>query len=88
MKDPRFAALAQKFRARATADRDKLMAAIERGDRSEAQSVAHGLAGISGIFGYTEIGRLAANLEQTIISGGQDLRSAIGPLLEALDILQ
>jgi CheY-like chemotaxis protein/HPt (histidine-containing phosphotransfer) domain-containing protein len=54
---------------------------------ADIRSIAHGLAGSGGIFGFDEISDAAADLEEAVIreSGGQGSMSEIGSALERLE---
>ena len=75
------AALRLRFRERALADADQLEAALAANDRSQAEKVAHGLAGTAGIFGYRRISEAAAAADRAFASGRPDAASAAGALV-------
>ena len=74
--------LRQRFHARAASDRSAIISALEAGDRSRLLHLAHGLAGVAGIFGYAEIGGHASALEEAVDAGVDD--AAVKPLGQAL----
>ena len=78
--------LRQRFQARAASDRSALISALEAGDRSRLLHLAHGLAGVAGIFGYADIGGHASALEEAVELGADDAAvKALGQeLIEAL----
>ena len=56
----------QRFHERAASDRSVIISALEAGDRSRLLHLAHGLAGVAGIFGYADIGGHASALEEAL----------------------
>ena len=77
----------QRFHERAASDRSAIISALEAGDRSRLLHLAHGLAGVAGIFGYADIGGHASALEEALDAGvgdaavkefGQALIEALG----------
>ena len=65
--------LRQRFHERAASDRSAIISALEAGDRSRLLHLAHGLAGVAGIFGYADIGGHASALEEALDAGVGDV---------------
>lgn len=87
MSDPLFANLAARFRIRALADGGRLRAALAASDLATVVSIAHGLSGSAGTFGFPAISGHAAALEMAADAGDDRLAEAAKPLLAALDLL-
>lgn len=58
-----------RFRDRAGDEAQRLVAALEAGDRPEILRVSHSLAGNAGMFGFAALGEQAAFTEQAIEEG-------------------
>lgn len=88
--DTQMQQLRQRFHLRAASDRVAVLSALEIGDRPRILHLAHGLAGIAGIFGYGDIGAHASVLEAAVDAGADDavLRGLGQALIEALDRVQ
>jgi HPt (histidine-containing phosphotransfer) domain-containing protein len=84
MSDP-LAAMKLRFLARVGDDagllRDPAAAAAEVG------LVVHRLAGIAGVFGYAEVSRLAAKLDEQLHESGRWSGHDMAALVDALDLL-
>jgi HPt (histidine-containing phosphotransfer) domain-containing protein len=78
--------LTARFRERAIGDRDVIASALARGDRLTLAKRAHKLAGNAGMFGHTEIGQAALDLER-LAEAGDDIESASQRLLTLLTAL-
>lgn len=83
----RLEALRQRFRTRCVADRHAIQVWLDNrcGGSREIEGIIHNLAGAAGTFGYPEIHRIAAQMDDQF-----RLRQHIKPgdvlaLLEALD---
>ena len=89
MTDPQaqMALLRERFLLRARADRAAIMAALDAGDRDRLLRLAHGLAGIAGIFGHADVGARASVLEDAVEAGeaGAALMAKARALADALD---
>lgn len=79
--------LRQRFQARAGSDRVAIMTALEAEDRPRLLHLAHGLAGVAGIFGYVDIGVRASALEEAVeaAAADADVKELGKALIEALD---
>jgi HPt (histidine-containing phosphotransfer) domain-containing protein len=62
--DSQIAALVPRFLANRAADVDKIRAALEGADFEAIRRSAHGMKGAGGGYGFSEISRLGAALEQ------------------------
>lgn len=80
--DAQIAALVPRFLANRAADVDKIRAALARADFESIRAVAHGMKGAGGGYGFAEISRLGAAMEE-----GARLRdaAAIGALAASLE---
>ncbi len=83
--------LAKRFAARLETDSRiirEILSELERGNRDsgpELERLAHRIAGAAGSFGFEEVSRRAARLEQSIADGQIEVVSAAGrELLAAL----
>lgn len=87
--DPRFAALTERFRARAAEEAAELRRALDGGDVERVRFLAHSLAGAAGTFGFTEISELARPLDEAAAgrASGTELKSLAVPLLAAVAAL-
>lgn len=85
--DARMALLRQRFKARASADRAAIAEALGAGDRDQLLHLAHGLAGIAGIFGHAEVGACASSVEAAIDAAEPEaeLAALTQALIAALD---
>lgn len=83
----RMARLRERFIARSRGDREALVAAFERQDREALRRLAHSLSGAGGIFGFPEVSRRAAELEQAIDRAlpFDTLRELLAALLDEID---
>jgi HPt (histidine-containing phosphotransfer) domain-containing protein len=61
--------LRARFRGRAGDEAQRLIAALDAGDRSEILRVSHSLAGNAGMFGFAALGQQAALSERAIEEG-------------------
>jgi HPt (histidine-containing phosphotransfer) domain-containing protein len=62
--DPQIAVLVPRFLANRAADVDKLRAALAGGDFETIRVAAHGMKGAGGAYGFPEISRLGAAMEE------------------------
>ncbi len=62
--DPQIAALVPRFLANRAADVDKIRAALAGADFEAIRSAAHGMKGAGGGYGFAEISRLGAAMEE------------------------
>ncbi|MDT9600676.1 Hpt domain-containing protein [Sphingosinicella rhizophila] len=86
--DERMEQLQTRFRLRAVADRERLLAALAASDLDEIRCIAHGLSGSGGVFGFTEISKAAERVELAVDEGGmQVVRDEAATLLGALAAL-
>lgn len=71
MADPegQMALLRERFHARANTDRAAILMALDAGDRAALLRLAHGLAGVAGIFGYADVSAKAAAVEEAVEVG-------------------
>lgn len=67
--DDKLAELRKRFVARAGEELSDLDAALAAGDREQVVERAHKLAGISGMFGFGDLGRAALELEEAALAG-------------------
>ncbi|HJT41576.1 MAG TPA: hypothetical protein VJ762_14700 [Sphingobium sp.] len=67
--DAQLEALRRRFHARARTDSASILVALKERDREKLLYLAHGLAGIAGIFGHAEIGAQAAAVEEGLEAG-------------------
>ena len=79
--------LRQRFQARAASDCAAIIKALEAEDRPRLLHLAHGLAGVAGIFGYVDIGVRASALEEAVDVGAvdADVKELGQALIEALN---
>lgn len=77
----------ERFRERAASDRAAVAAALDVGDHPRLLHLAHGLAGVAGIFGYSDISSHASALEDAVDggAGGEKISLLAQALMEALD---
>nr|WP_237489195.1 Hpt domain-containing protein [Tsuneonella aeria] len=66
--DSRIAALASSFAERMPGERAAIANALSAGDRDTLIDRAHKLAGIAGMFGRSDIGTAALELEQRLLA--------------------
>lgn len=91
--DAKMEALRTRFIVRAHRDRVSLNAALAARDYATLRNVAHGLAGMAGMFGYDALGAAASTLEESVeinsgpagTSGIEDAAHALLILLDQLD---
>lgn len=78
--------LRERFLARAESDRATMISALAVGDRAGLLKLAHGLAGVAGIFGYGDISSRASALEDAVDAGaGEEMVSVLAQaLIDAL----
>lgn len=81
--DSQIAALVPRFLANRAADVGKIRTALERADFETVRRVAHGMKGGGGAYGFPEISRLGAAMEQGAIQGDV---AAIGALVANLEV--
>lgn len=62
-----------RFAERAGADGEALRNAWASRDLDALRRIAHGLAGNAGLFGYTDLGMVARELEEALDKSGADL---------------
>jgi HPt (histidine-containing phosphotransfer) domain-containing protein len=65
----RMAALRVRFIARAAADREALLQALDTRDLGVLRRTSHGLAGTAGIFGFAALGNAAQQVEDALDAG-------------------
>lgn len=87
MSDDPLEPLRARFRQRAEADRLVLAKALEQGDATEIERLAHSLAGAAGLFGYVEIGRLALQVDEGFAQGLPLSARKVRALMTALERL-
>ena len=77
----------QRFQQRAASDRAAIEAALAAGDCPRLLPLAHGLAGVAGIFGYGEISSSASALEEALDADAEDEKVSLlaQALIGALD---
>ncbi len=80
--DAQIAALAPRFLANRAADVGKIRAALADGDFDTIRVVAHGMKGAGGGYGFPEISRLGAAMEE---GARQRDAAAIGALVTSLE---
>ena len=80
--DAQIAALVPRFLANRTADVGKIRAALGTGDFDTVRSAAHGMKGSGGGYGFPEISRLGAAIEESARSRDA---AAIGALVADLE---
>lgn len=80
----RMAALRRRFVGAASAQADEIEALLERSDLDGVRSLAHGLAGRSGMFGFHELGELARRVDEADTDA---LPSLAAELLAALRVV-
>lgn len=85
--DARMEALRRRFQDRARADGAALLIALQAEDRQRLLYLAHGLAGVAGIFGHAEISAQAAAVEAGLEAGLDEaaLTHLVHRLVAALD---
>ena len=74
--DNKMAELAARFAARSAEERTALSTALHEGDLAALQSRAHKLAGIAPMFGHSDIGEAALELELAVEESGDVEASA------------
>lgn len=80
--DAQIAALVPRFLANRAADVGKIRAALARADFESVRSMAHGMKGAGGGYGFPEISRLGAALEE---GARQRDAGAVGALVASLE---
>ena len=80
--DAQIAALVPHFLANRAADVDRIRMALEQGDFEAIRKAAHGMKGSGGGYGFQEISRLGAAMEQGALRRDA---AALGALLENLE---
>ena len=84
MTDP-LAPMRQRFRERAASDLARLRSLGDQPLVSEIQPLAHGVAGASGIFGFSELSRIALEIDDCCIAGRAPGPALLQALEDALD---
>jgi two-component system, sensor histidine kinase and response regulator len=64
---------------------NRIRAALDSGDRKEAERLAHSLKGVSGNLGINRVFSLAGNLEKAIHDGHEDATNVLQELVSVLD---
>lgn len=80
--DAQIAALVPRFLAHRAADVDKIRAALAGADFDTIRAAAHGMKGAGGGYGFPEISRLGAAMEE---GARQRDAAAIGALVASLE---
>lgn len=73
------------FRDRLEADRAAIAGLSEKGDLQALQRIVHGLAGAAGTFGFSEIGKVAIDLDDRLVEGRPVAAVDIERLLASLE---
>jgi HPt (histidine-containing phosphotransfer) domain-containing protein len=81
--DAQIAALVPRFLANRAADAGKIRAALAAADFATIRSVAHGMKGSGGGYGFPEISRLGASLEESALQGNAAATAELVASLEA-----
>ncbi|MFA5913477.1 MAG: Hpt domain-containing protein [Burkholderiales bacterium] len=81
--DAQIAALVPRFLANRAADVDKIRAALARADFAAIRAVAHAMKGSGGGYGFAEISRLGAAMEEGAREGDAAAIGALAASLEA-----
>ncbi|WP_122465001.1 Hpt domain-containing protein [Brevundimonas lutea] len=76
--------LREQFIARCRQDRARLITPVSDEDVAH---LIHRLAGVSGVFGYTQLGEIAGRLDGAIADGARPTSLDLAELLEALSSL-
>lgn len=84
MSDP-MAALRTRFLKRAQEDLEALRRPVH--DREAIRVVAHRLSGAAGIFGFPDVSRLAATVDDQIHAGEPVQEAALSALIAAVEAL-
>ncbi|RZJ43184.1 MAG: hypothetical protein EON86_05750 [Brevundimonas sp.] len=84
MSDDPLAALRLRFRERALSDADGLASALQHSNEQDIEALAHGLAGAAGLFGFSEIGRQAKDIDGQFAAGDRPARSDVEALIAAI----
>ena len=79
--DAQLAALVPRYLANRAADVDKIRAALAGGEFETIRAAAHGMKGSGGGYGFPEISRLGAAMEEGARQGDA---GSIGALVESL----
>ncbi len=69
--DVRMAALRERFRVRAATDGERIAAALSARDLDTVRTLAHGLSGSGGVFGYPQVSMDAQAVEEAIDAGAE-----------------
>ncbi len=80
--DPQIAALVPRFLANRAADVGKIRAALAAGDFEAIRLAGHGMKGAGGGYGFPEISRLGAALEEGALQSDAAEVSALAASLE------
>lgn len=72
--ETRMEALRSRFRSRAGDEATRLNVALTSGDRSELARASHALTGNAGLFGFADLSKQAALVEEAIDTGEGDNR--------------
>lgn len=80
----KLAELAARFTGRLPQERAAIVDALSAGDREMLIERAHKLAGIAGMFGRSDIGSAALELEQRVLADG-DCEDEAARLLDLLE---
>lgn len=81
--DAQFAALVPRFLANRAADVDRIRAALAQADFETVRAAGHGMKGSGGAYGFPEISRLGAALEESAGRGDAAAAAALAGELEA-----
>ena len=73
-----------RFRKRAGVESQELADALARGDMPTVERLAHGLAGVAGLFGYADIGALALEIDGDFARGEAPPTDTVQALIAAL----
>ncbi|GAA0646351.1 Hpt domain-containing protein [Brevundimonas lenta] len=82
--DP-LAPLRARFRERSRNDARALKAALEGQDYAAIESIAHGLAGMAGMFGHAELAEASAAIDGVFARGGRPSGDAVQALIGIID---
>jgi HPt (histidine-containing phosphotransfer) domain-containing protein len=81
--DP-LAPLRQRFLERARVEAGVIEQALAEGDHAALETTAHSLAGSAGLFGFSDIGRAASEIDSLYASGDQPSEAQVRALLAAM----
>ncbi len=76
-----------RFRQRAGEESRHLADALARGDISEIERLAHGLAGVAGLFGFADVGAQALEIDGEFARGEALSLDKVRALIIALERL-